>query len=346
MILLVPDAEASCVPIGEVLADGDILDEKVDANDKESIAEADSVREADTDDNDEKEIILVALTIGDNEDNEDTVFDAVDTGEFVMSWIAVRDINDDDVTIALFENNPLIVESIDTDGDKEGFEAVAMFVAAEEGDTEELADEVKESTECVGAADIDDAIVFEDVFVAGNMVKDTIDVELAEFVFNSVAKDETVFKLETDGNAVPDVEAVFKWDTVGWFVPLAVLVTVEVIEGNDEEEALIVTVSNTVNVWEDNTETLTAGVTVSATVGETVAVGTVETEFICVDCGEILFNDVNVITEDTVGEDNTLTVVLNDDKEVDVWLTGAVTDALKLENCVKLEEIVLPDGVA
>ena len=41
---------------------------------------------------------------------------------------------------------------------------------------------------------------------------------------------------------------------------------------------------------------LTAGVTVSATVGETVAVGTVETEFICVDCVEILFNDVNVIT--------------------------------------------------
>jgi hypothetical protein len=121
----------------------------------------------------------------------------------------VRDINDDDVTIALFENNPLKVESIDTDGDKEGFEAVAMFVTAEEGDTEGLADEVKESTECVGAADIDNTIVFEDVFVAGNIVKDTIDVELAEFVFNSVAKDETVFKLETDGNAVPDVEAVF-----------------------------------------------------------------------------------------------------------------------------------------
>ena len=38
--------------------------------------------------------------------------------------------------------------------------------------------------------------------------------------------------------------------------------------------------------------------------------------------------------------------MLNDDKEVDVWLNGAVTDAQKLENGVKLDEIVLPDGVA
>ena len=41
---------------------------------------------------------------------------------------------------------------------------------------------------------------------------------------------------------------------------------------------------------------LPAGVTVSAAVGETVADDTVEIEFICVDCVEILFNEVNVIT--------------------------------------------------
>ena len=38
--------------------------------------------------------------------------------------------------------------------------------------------------------------------------------------------------------------------------------------------------------------------------------------------------------------------MLNDDEEVDVSQAAAVTDALKLENGVKLDEIVLPDGVA
>ena len=61
---------------------------------------------------------------------------------------------------------------------------------------------------------------------------------------------------------------------------------------------------------------LTAGVTVSATVGETVAVDTVETELISVACVEILFNGVNVTTEDTVGEDEAIVVMLNNDKEV------------------------------
>ncbi len=38
--------------------------------------------------------------------------------------------------------------------------------------------------------------------------------------------------------------------------------------------------------------------------------------------------------------------MLNDGKEVDVWLSGSVIDALKQENGVILVEIVLPDGVA
>jgi hypothetical protein len=91
---------------------------------------------------------------------------------------------------------------------------------------------------------------------------------------------------------------------------------------------------------------LTAGVKVSATVGETVADGSADIEFISVVCVEILFIGVNVTTDDTVGEDEAIAVMLNNDKEVVVGLTSAVTDALKLENGVKLDEIVLPDGVA
>ena len=133
----------------------------------------------------------------------------------------MRDKNADDVTIALFVNNPLTVAGIDTEDENEGFEAVALFVSAEEGDTKGLADEVKESTEFVGTADIDDAIVFEDVSDPSSIVEDRIDVELAEYVIIDVAKDETVFKLETDGNAVPEVETEFNAYTVGRFVPLA-----------------------------------------------------------------------------------------------------------------------------
>ncbi len=132
----------------------------------------------------------------------------------------------------------------------------------------------------------------------------------------------------------------FNADTVGRFVQLAVLVTVEVIDGIDEEEALIVTVSKTVNVWEDNTETLTSGLTVDVYVWETDADTTNEREFIFVDCVEILFNDVSVTADVAVGQDETIAVVLGDDKAVDVWLTGAVLDALKLGNWVKLVENV------
>ncbi len=139
----------------------------------------------------------------------------------------MRDTNVDDVAIALFVNNPLTVAGIDADDDNEGFEAVALFVSTEEGDIKVLTDEVKESTEIVGAADIDDTIVFEDVSDPSSLVEDIIDVELAEYVIIDVAEDETEFKLETDGNAVPEVETVFNPDTVGRFVPLAVSVIVE-----------------------------------------------------------------------------------------------------------------------
>jgi len=203
----------------------------VDAAVKEFTGEADSVNNADTDDNAEKDEALVAVATTDIDDNEDTVTDSEATGEFVLEVSAEKDISADDVTIALFEI-PLIVAGIDTEDDNEGFEAVAAFVTEEEGDTEGLDDEVKESTEFVGAADSDDAIVFEDVCDPGNIVEDSIGVGLAECVIIDVAKDEAVFKL----------------DTVGKFVPLAVSVRVEKREVNGEEEELIVTVSKTVNV--------------------------------------------------------------------------------------------------
>jgi hypothetical protein len=175
------------------------------------------------------------------------VTDSEDTGEFVLDVSAEKDISADDVTIALFVI-PLAVTDIDIDEDSEGFETVTILVTDEEDDTEGLDDEVKDSTECVGAADIDEAIVFEDVCVPGNSVEDSIDVELTEFVFIAVAIDETVFKLESDGSAVPEVEIVFNPDVVGILVPLVVAETVEVIEGIGDKEALVVTVSKTVNV--------------------------------------------------------------------------------------------------
>jgi len=96
----------------------------------------------------------------------------------------VRDISADDVKTAEFVNNPLIVADVDAEDDNEGeFEAVALFVSAEEGDTKGLngTDEVKEATtEFVCTADIDDAIVFEDVSDPSSTVEDGIDVELAE----------------------------------------------------------------------------------------------------------------------------------------------------------------------
>ncbi len=108
----------------------------------------------------------------------------------------------------------------------------------------------------------------------------------------------------------------FNADTVGRFVPLAVLVTVEVIEIVGEEEVRTDNVSKTVNVCDDKEETLTRGLTVNASVVETVADGSAEIELISVDCVEILFNGVNVTTEDTVGEDEAIVVMLNNDKEV------------------------------
>jgi hypothetical protein len=214
---------------------------------KECAVEADSVNSADTDDNAEKDVALVAVATSDSDDSEDMVTDSVDTGEFVLNESAEKDISADDVTIALFVKT-LTVAGIDTEDENEGFEAVAAFVTEEEDDTEGLADEVKESTEGVGAADIDDAIVFEDVCDPISTVEESIDVELTEFVFMAVAIDETEVKLDTDGNAVPEVETVFNPDVVGILVPLVVAEIVEVIEGIDEEETLIVTVSKTVNV--------------------------------------------------------------------------------------------------
>ena len=160
----------------------------------------------------------------------------------------MRDKNADDVTIALFVNNPLTVAGIDAEDDNEGFEAVALFVSAEEGDTKGLTDEVKESTEFVGAADIDDATVFEDVCDPSSIVEESIDVELAECVTVNVAKDDTEVKLDTDGNAVPEVETEFNAVTVGKFVPLAVSVIVEIRVVNGEEEVRTVDVSKIVTV--------------------------------------------------------------------------------------------------
>ncbi len=160
----------------------------------------------------------------------------------------MRDTNVDDVASALFVNNPLTVAGIDADDDNEGFEAVALFVSREEGDIKGLTDEVKESTEIVGAADIDETIVFEDVSDPSSIVEDSIDVELAEFVIIDVTKDEAVFKLDSDGNAVPEVETVFNPDNVGRFVPLAVSVIVEKKVVNGEEEVRTVDVSKIVSV--------------------------------------------------------------------------------------------------
>jgi len=219
----------------------------VDAAVKECAVEADSVNNVDTDDNAEKDVALVAVATSDIDDNEDMVTDSVETGEFVLDVSSEKDISADDVTIALFVI-PLTVAGIDTEDDNEGFEAVAAFVTDEEDDTDGLDDEVKESTDGVSAADIDDAIVFEDVCDPISTVEESIGVELTEFVFIAVAIDEAVFKLDTDGSAVPEVEIVFNPDTVGILVPLVVAEIVEVIEGINEEEALIVTVSKTVDV--------------------------------------------------------------------------------------------------
>ncbi len=126
---------------------------------------------------------------------------------------------------------------------------MAIFVAAEEGDIVGLTNEVKEeSMEFVGAADIDDAIVIEDVCDPGNIVEDSIGVGLVECVIIDVAKDEAVFKLETDGSAVAKDETEFNPDTVGKFVPLAVSVIVEQRVVNGEEEELIVNVPIVVSV--------------------------------------------------------------------------------------------------
>ncbi len=214
---------------------------------KEFTGESDSVSNVDIDDNAEKDVALVADATSDIDDNEDMVTDCEATGEFVLDVSTEKVLSADDVTIALFVI-PLAVASVDAEDDNEGFEAVTILVTDEEDDTEGLDDEVKESTEGVGAADSDEAIVFEDVCVPGNSVEDSIDVELTEFVFMAVAIDEIVFKLDTDGSAVPEVEIVFNPDVVGILVPLVVVEMVEVIEGIGEEEVLIVTVSNIVIV--------------------------------------------------------------------------------------------------
>ena len=178
---------------------------------------------------------------------------------------------------------------------------MAIFVTAEEGDTEGLTNEVKESREFVGAAEFDDEIVFEDVCVPGNIVEESIDVELTEFVFNAVANDETEVNPDTVGYAVPDVETVFNPDADGLFVPLAFAVTVDMLEVLGEGEMLTVSVSIIVDVRDDNIEILPTGVMVDASVGWTDADDFTETVFSFVNCGVILFTDVNVTTEVIVG---------------------------------------------
>ena len=153
----------------------------------------------------------------------------------------------DDVAITLFLT-PLTVANTVIDDDKEGFDAVAILVSAEEGDTEGLTNEVGESREFVGAAEIDGTIVFEEVSVASNIVIDGNDVELTEFVLNAVPNDEKELNPDTVGYTVPEVETVFNPDTDGLFVPLAVEVIVDSSEDVDEEETLIVNVSIMVNV--------------------------------------------------------------------------------------------------
>jgi hypothetical protein len=186
MILLVADDIASCVLIGESLGESDICDDNVDAVVKEFTGDADSVSNVDTDDNAEKDVALVEVATSDIDDNEDMVTDSEATGEFVLDVSTEKVLSADDVTIALFVI-PLAVASVDAEDDNEGFEAVTILVTDKED---------------VGAADIDDAIVFEDVCVPGNSVEDSNEVELTEFDFIAVPKDEAVFKLDTDGSAV------------------------------------------------------------------------------------------------------------------------------------------------
>ena len=69
-----------------------------------------------------------------------------------------------------------------------------------------------------------------------------------------------------------------------------------------------------------------------------------EPEFIVVNLAEILLTGVNETADDTVEQYETLDVMLADDVSENDCLAEAVLDALLLENCVELFEIVFtPD---
>ena len=224
-ILLVADVAASCVIFEEKLEDVDICDENVDSDVTVFKEDVECVNNTDADDNAMEDVILVAVAIGDTENIDEVVTASERNGEIVPDVLVVNDKSAEDVTTALLVI-PLTVAGIDIDEDKDGFEAVAIAVISEVDETDGLAREVKDSPEFDGSADIEGTIEVVGVDVPGSIVLESIDDELPDFVFNTVAKDET------------DLSP----DKVRILVPLTGTVIVIVREDVGEEETLNVMV--------------------------------------------------------------------------------------------------------